>query len=146
MSSHKHYVITAPEVRETDRSSFKFMSDSGANFDDLRDISKRFGFLALRPYGTNEINPCSLMQGGPAQTANQRIDLHVFESGAGAIHTAGTDFHADRPQAAADILEDLPSCVLLVQRDLYDAFLAPAMERAAIAHGVHHATVALATG
>lgn len=120
------YAITATRLIRTDKMSFRFMAQSGAPRRDYVHLSKQFGVASLRPYHPKEVNPFSLMNGGPAQSAEKRIELTIVGIGRGIIYHTVMDQLTNFTDAV-DAFEDLPKegFVVLTDRILFNKVLKP---------------------
>jgi hypothetical protein len=121
----KIFAITSPRIIDTGKVGWGFQIESNAEFGAFDALSDRYGYLKL---------------------AQERWSTNVFDVGKGFIYGASGD---EDPGEITDagltvILERIPNCVLLMQRDLFDRFES-ACRSCGIDLGCHHAESPLAT-
>ncbi|MFA6594298.1 MAG: hypothetical protein WCT16_03510 [Candidatus Buchananbacteria bacterium] len=146
----KLFVITGTSIKETGVYSFKFMIDSQAPRSKLSGISSRFGCLHLRPKDKNYINPFKVVRGEPNAIGDdgvKRWEIFVFESGRGQIMTCSIDETPgqETEEGLIDLIKELPSCVLLMDKNTFERFAQTCATLPYIELNYHHFDGELAT-
>ena len=121
----KLFVVTGTKINYTGKVSFKFIATEGVPFNELTEIYNRFAWLRLRDKADNEINPFKLMRGEKGAVGNDGVkkwEVFVFESGNGQIMNASAEENPGSETGLASIIKELPGCVILMDRNLFDRF------------------------
>ncbi len=154
----KVFVITGTDIEATGKVSWKFMFDSGSDFDDYADISGKFGWLELKEKDGNYLDPFKLTKAWSLDNSEERIKLveeaigsdgvlrwnvNVFGAGGGLDVAIGVD---DSPEGDGlkSLIQELPDCVLLMARGLFGRFRVVA-EAIGVEVGVCHFDGVLST-
>ncbi|MGE5472724.1 MAG: hypothetical protein ACM3UU_00695 [Ignavibacteriales bacterium] len=117
----RFYVITAKEIIETGKISFKFMFDSGSNIDLCLEFDY-FGFAEVVKKDDNYVNPFKLMRGESGAIGDdgiKRLNVNVFESGKGFVFGGSVD---GTDEGMQEFVKNIPGCVLLMHEDIFDKF------------------------
>lgn len=121
------FVVTGDPVVYNGKVSFSFMVKENVPFPKFKEYAKKFAWLRLRKKGDNELNPFKLVRGEPNAVGDDGVkkwEIFVFETGRGQIMTASAEEtpKKDIEEGLKDILMDVPECVMLMSKDLYDRF------------------------
>lgn len=152
------YAITATEIEETGTISYKFMFDSGAPFESFAGMSSQYGLALLHEKDQNYLDPfkfgeacnetdqekrSALMADAIGPNGTLRWMLNIFKSGEGLVLATGVDDDVENEGLKA-MLKEVPDCVILIQRGLYER-LANACIELGIELDAFHYEGALAT-
>lgn len=119
----KFFVITTPKVIETNEISFYFMFQSNAPREKLL-WGEAYGVVTLKEKDENFINPFRLVRGepnaiGPDGKKQWKIDLG---KGARQIFGGSVDEELEQEAGLRELIAEMPSATLLMQRDIFDRF------------------------
>jgi len=142
-SKKRIFVVTGTEVPDTGKVSFSFMMKEGVPFEKFRDISQTYGWLQLRKKGDNEIDPFKAVRGEPGAVGDDGVkkwEAFVFEVGRGQVMTGSGE---ETPKSGVEkslarLIEEMPSCVLLMGRDLFDRFKKACASLPVVTLGFYH--------
>lgn len=145
----KLFAITGKSIRDNGRVSYAFMVKRSIPYREFAELSGTFGWLRLRRKGDNEVNPFKLVRGEPGAVGDDGVkkwEIFVFRSGRGQIMTGSVEETPEKEieEGLKGLLEDMPNCVLLMSRDLFDRF-EKACQTADINLDFHHYEGELAT-
>lgn len=139
----KLFVVTASSIVDTGKVSFRFMFDSGARFVDFSDIANQYSWLRLRKKADDEIDPFKLARREPGAVGDDGVkkwEIFVFKCSEGQIMTASADESPKDSieQGLVRIIEETPSCVILMVRHLFERFERVCRAFPEIELGFHH--------
>lgn len=141
----KLYIITATNVKETSLITYRFMVDSGAPYQEFRDISGLWGLVKLRDKGENEIDPFKLARGESGAIGPDGIKKwQIYVGNAGGLDFSGYADEGTNEEGLKSLLEEMPDCVLLIARENFDRFQ-KACGAAGIELGFYHFAGQLST-